>query len=113
VTLISDGKRTCSKPRNAAASKGSDDDNHRLDSNLALLRDRGCACKAATGNGDCRLVRRQERETVPASAGTFPTTGGLFTGLVVGVFVIIGVTFLSALSLGPIVESLAMVAKTF
>jgi K+-transporting ATPase ATPase A chain len=53
------------------------------------------------------------KKTVPASAGTFPTTGGLFVGLVVGVIVIIGgLTFFPALSLGPIVEHLAMLAKT-
>jgi potassium-transporting ATPase potassium-binding subunit len=53
------------------------------------------------------------KKTVPASAGTFPTTGGLFIGLVVGVIVIIGgLTFFPALSLGPIVEHLAMLAKT-
>ncbi len=53
------------------------------------------------------------KKTVPASAGTFPTTGGLFVGLVVGVIVIVGgLTFFPALSLGPIVEHLAMLAKT-
>ncbi len=53
------------------------------------------------------------KKTVPASAGTFPTTGGLFIGLVVGVIVIIGgLTFFPALSLGPIVEHLAMLART-
>jgi K+-transporting ATPase ATPase A chain len=53
------------------------------------------------------------KKTVPASAGTFPTTGGLFVGLVVGVTVIIGgLTFFPALSLGPIVEHLATLAKT-
>jgi K+-transporting ATPase ATPase A chain len=53
------------------------------------------------------------KKTVPASAGTFPTTGGLFIGLLVGVIVIIGgLTFFPALSLGPIVEHLAMLAKT-
>ena len=53
------------------------------------------------------------KKTVPASAGTFPTTGGLFVGLVVGVIVIIGgLTFFPALSLGPIVEHLAMLANT-
>jgi K+-transporting ATPase ATPase A chain len=53
------------------------------------------------------------KKIVPASAGTFPTTGGLFVGLVVGVIVIIGgLTFFPALSLGPIVEHLAMLAKT-
>jgi K+-transporting ATPase ATPase A chain len=53
------------------------------------------------------------KKTVPASAGTFPTTGGLFVGLVVGVIVIIGgLTFFPALALGPIVEQLAMRANT-
>jgi K+-transporting ATPase ATPase A chain len=48
------------------------------------------------------------KKTVPASAGTFPTTGGLFVGLVVGVILIIGgLTFFPALALGPIVEHLA------
>jgi K+-transporting ATPase ATPase A chain len=49
------------------------------------------------------------KKTVPASAGTFPTTGGLFVGLLVGVILIIGgLTFFPALALGPIVEHLAM-----
>jgi K+-transporting ATPase ATPase A chain len=49
------------------------------------------------------------KKTVPASAGTFPTTGGLFVGLVVGVIVIVGgLTFFPALALGPIVEQLAI-----
>jgi potassium-transporting ATPase potassium-binding subunit len=49
----------------------------------------------------------------PASVGTFPTTGGLFVGLVVGVILIIGgLTFFPALALGPIVEHLAMNANT-
>jgi potassium-transporting ATPase potassium-binding subunit len=53
------------------------------------------------------------KKTVPASAGTFPTTGSLFIGLLVGVIVIIGgLTFFPALSLGPIVEHLAMLTKT-
>ncbi|KMO30300.1 potassium-transporting ATPase subunit KdpA [Methylobacterium aquaticum] len=48
------------------------------------------------------------KKTVPASAGTFPTHGGLFVGLLVGVIVIIGgLTFFPALALGPIVEHLA------
>jgi K+-transporting ATPase ATPase A chain len=48
------------------------------------------------------------KKTVPASSGTFPTTGGLFVGLVVGVILIIGgLTFFPALALGPIVEQLA------
>jgi potassium-transporting ATPase potassium-binding subunit len=53
------------------------------------------------------------KKTVPASAGTFPTTGGLFIGLVTGVVVIVGgLTFFPALALGPIVEQLAMRANT-
>jgi potassium-transporting ATPase potassium-binding subunit len=53
------------------------------------------------------------KKSHPPSAGTFPTTGGLFVGLVVGVIVIIGgLTFFPALALGPIVEHLAMTAGT-
>jgi K+-transporting ATPase ATPase A chain len=53
------------------------------------------------------------KKTVPASAGTFPTTGGLFVGLVVGVIAIIGgLTFFPALALGPIAEHLAMTSGT-
>jgi K+-transporting ATPase ATPase A chain len=49
------------------------------------------------------------KRTVPASSGTFPTTGGLFVGLVVGVILIVGgLTFFPALALGPIAEHLAM-----
>src|SRR5579871_4290738 len=53
------------------------------------------------------------KKSIPASAGTFPTTGSLFVGLVVGVILIIGgLTFFPALALGPIVEHLAMNANT-
>jgi K+-transporting ATPase ATPase A chain len=53
------------------------------------------------------------KKSIPASAGTFPTTGSLFVGLVVGVILIIGgLTFFPALALGPIVEHLAMTAGT-
>jgi K+-transporting ATPase ATPase A chain len=53
------------------------------------------------------------KKTVPPSTGTFPTTGGLFVGLVVGVILIVGgLTFFPALALGPIVEHLAMTAGT-
>ena len=48
------------------------------------------------------------KKSIPPSMGTFPTTGGLFVGLVVGVILIIGgLTFFPALALGPIVEHLA------
>jgi potassium-transporting ATPase potassium-binding subunit len=53
------------------------------------------------------------KKSVPPSAGTFPTTGSLFVGLVVGVIVIVGgLTFFPALALGPIVEQLAINAGT-
>jgi K+-transporting ATPase ATPase A chain len=53
------------------------------------------------------------KKSIPPSAGTLPTTGGLFVGLVVGVVLIIGgLTFFPALALGPIVEHLAMSANT-
>jgi K+-transporting ATPase ATPase A chain len=53
------------------------------------------------------------KKIVPPSSGSFPTTGGLFVGLVVGVIVIVGgLTFFPALALGPIVEHLAMVNGT-
>jgi K+-transporting ATPase ATPase A chain len=53
------------------------------------------------------------KKSIPPSVGTFPTTGGLFVGLVVGVIVIVGgLTFFPALALGPIVEQLAMNAGT-
>ena len=51
------------------------------------------------------------KKSIAASAGTFPTTGGLFIGLVVGVILIVGgLTFFPALALGPLVEQLAMTA---
>jgi K+-transporting ATPase ATPase A chain len=54
-----------------------------------------------------------EKKSIPASSGTFPTTGGLFIGLVVGVILVVGgLTFFPALALGPIVEHLAMTAGT-
>jgi len=54
-----------------------------------------------------------QKKSIPASAGTFPTTGGLFIGLVVGVILIMGgLTFFPALALGPIVEQLALSAGT-
>jgi K+-transporting ATPase ATPase A chain len=53
------------------------------------------------------------KKSIPASAGTFPTTGGLFIGLLVGVIVIVGgLTFFPALALGPLVEQFAINAGT-
>ncbi|MDG4907570.1 potassium-transporting ATPase subunit KdpA [Mesorhizobium sp. WSM4898] len=55
------------------------------------------------------------KKTVPASAGTFPTDGMLFVGLLFGVIVIVGgLTFFPSLAVGPIVEHLAMIlGQTF
>ena len=51
------------------------------------------------------------KKVVPPSAGTFPTHGTLFVFLLVGVILIVGgLTFFPALSLGPIVDYLFMVA---
>jgi len=51
------------------------------------------------------------KKVVPPSAGTFPTHGPLFVSLLVGVILIVGgLTFFPALSLGPIVEHLMMLA---
>jgi K+-transporting ATPase ATPase A chain len=53
------------------------------------------------------------KKTVPASAGTFPTHGPLFVGLLVGVIVIVGgLTFFPVLALGPVAEHFAMLAKS-
>jgi len=55
------------------------------------------------------------KKYVPPSLGTFPVTTPLFTVLLIGVILIVGaLTFFPALSLGPILEHLLMVAgKTF
>jgi len=49
------------------------------------------------------------KKYTPNSAGTLPTHGPLFVGLLVGAVIIVGaLTFFPALSLGPIVEHLLM-----
>lgn len=56
-----------------------------------------------------------QKRVVPAGLGTFPTTGPLFVGLLIGVILIVGaLTYFPAYSLGPIVEHLLMLSgKTF
>jgi K+-transporting ATPase ATPase A chain len=50
------------------------------------------------------------KKHVPESAGSFPTTGGLWVGLLIGVILIMGgLTFLPSLALGPIADHLAMI----
>jgi potassium-transporting ATPase potassium-binding subunit len=55
------------------------------------------------------------KKKIPASAGTFPTDGPLFVGLLVGVIVILYLLqYFPALSLGPVVEHFLMLdGKTF
>lgn len=55
------------------------------------------------------------KRKVAASAGTFPTNGSLFVGLLVGVILILGgLQYFPSLALGPIVEHFLMHAgKTF
>jgi K+-transporting ATPase ATPase A chain len=77
----------------------------------------------ATAGGVCMWVARYwiiiptlaiagslaRKKTVPATAGTLPTTGPLFVVLLVGVVVLVGaLSFVPALALGPIVEHLAL-----
>jgi K+-transporting ATPase ATPase A chain len=53
------------------------------------------------------------KKIVPASAGTFPTHGALFIGLLVAVVLITGgLIYFPAFALGPIVEHLSMTAGT-
>jgi K+-transporting ATPase ATPase A chain len=55
------------------------------------------------------------KKRAPASAGTFPTHGPVFVGLLIAVILIVGgLTFFPALSLGPIAEHMAMISgETF
>jgi K+-transporting ATPase ATPase A chain len=49
------------------------------------------------------------KRRVPAGAGTLPTTGPLFMGLLGGTVVVVGgLTFFPALALGPIAEQLTL-----
>jgi K+-transporting ATPase ATPase A chain len=49
------------------------------------------------------------KKAIPVSAGTLPTHGPLFVGLLVAVILIVGaLSFIPALALGPIVEHLIM-----
>jgi len=53
------------------------------------------------------------KKVLAPSAGTFPTHSPLFVGLLVGVVLIIGgLTYFPAISLGPVVEQVAMSAGT-
>ena len=50
------------------------------------------------------------KKYTPATAGSFPTTGPLWVGLLVGIILIVGgLTFLPSLALGPVADHLAMI----
>jgi K+-transporting ATPase ATPase A chain len=50
------------------------------------------------------------KQVHPESAGSFPTTGLLWIGLLVGIILVLGgLTFLPSLALGPIADHLAMI----
>ena len=54
-----------------------------------------------------------EKKLLPPSAGTFPTNRPLFVGLLVGVILIVGgLMYFPAISLGPVIEHIAMNAGT-
>jgi len=51
------------------------------------------------------------KKVTPESAGSFPTTGPLWIGLLIGIVLIVGgLTFLPGLALGPIADQLAMLS---
>ena len=53
------------------------------------------------------------KKLVPPSAGTFPTHGTLFIGLLIAIVVVVGgLTFFPFIALGPLVEHLSLVAGT-
>ncbi len=78
---------------------------------LAMLFGRFAEVIPILAFGGSLVVKR----VVPAGLGTFPTTGPLFVGLMIGVILIVGaLTYFPAYSLGPVVEHLLMVSgKTF
>lgn len=54
-----------------------------------------------------------EKKAVAESVGTFPVSGPMFVGLLIGVILIVGaLTFIPVLALGPVVEHLLMRAGT-
>ena len=55
------------------------------------------------------------KKKIPATAGTLPTHGPLFIGLLIGTVAIIGgLTYFPALALGPVAEHLSMLlGRTF
>jgi len=53
------------------------------------------------------------KRTVPAGPGSFPTTGPLWVGLLIGIILIVGgLTFIPSLALGPVADDLATLRGT-
>ena len=53
------------------------------------------------------------KRVVPAGPGSFPTTGPLWVGLLIGIILIVGgLTFIPSLALGPVADHLAMLRGT-
>jgi K+-transporting ATPase ATPase A chain len=51
------------------------------------------------------------KKLVPPSAGTFPTHGSMFIGLLIAVVIVVGgLTFFPVIALGPLVEQLSLAA---
>jgi len=54
------------------------------------------------------------KKYTPAGPGSFPTTGPLWVGLLVGIILILGgLTFLPSLALGPVADHMAMLRGQF
>jgi K+-transporting ATPase ATPase A chain len=74
----------------------------------------GLPCCSVASAMWCRSWRspdRSPRRSRAGSAGTFPTDGPLFVGLLIGIILILGgLQFFPALALGPIAEHFAMLA---
>ena len=53
------------------------------------------------------------KRVVPAGPGSFPTTGPLWVGLLIGIILIVGgLTFIPSLALGPVADHLSMLRGT-
>ena len=81
------------------------------DAGLAMLFGRFCYVIPVLALAGSLAAKKK----APASAGTFPTNGPLFVGLLIGVIVILYLLqYFPALALGPVVEHFLMLSgKTF
>lgn len=56
--------------------------------------------------------RMAQRTTQPRGAGTLPTYGGLFVGLLIGTVLLTGaLTFIPSLALGPVAEHMQFIGS--